>query len=118
MKVIEKDFELDSLSYFKAHLGILNALLPIHITHREVEILSHFWSLPVEVRSPNMFCTEARREVSKVLGLNGGSMSNHLKNMRKKGLLLRDGDYFVIAPALLPSDSVQSYRLKLVRLCL
>ena len=40
-------------------------------------------------------------------------MSNHIKNMKKKGYIVKQGEYYGIAPALLPDQEVQGYNLKL-----
>lgn len=112
MKVIQKGFELESLDYYKTHLRIVNAILPIGITNKEIDILAWFLILPVR---ENMFDTTNRRKVIKELGLTDGGMSNHLKNMKKKGLLQRVGDFLTITPALIPDEKFQGYSLKIKR---
>ena len=113
MKVIQRDFELEKLEFYKTHLRIVNAILPVNITNKELEIMAEFLILPKELTNGNMFNTLARREVIKRLGLNDGGMSNHIKNMKKKGYIVKQGEYYGIAPALLPDQEVQGYNLKL-----
>lgn len=110
MKIIQKGFELPKLEYYQTHLKIVNAILPIGITSKEIEILSWFLTLP---KSDTMFSTPNRKAVIKALSLTDGGMSNHLKNMKKKGLLKREDDNLVIVPALLPDERLQGYNLKI-----
>jgi len=113
MKVIQSSFELSKIDYYKTHFKILNAVLPIDITDKEIDILSNFLSLPVEMTNENMFNSMTRKKVIEALTLTNGGMSNHLKNMKKKGYLIRNGEYLIIHPNLLPAHSVQGYNFKL-----
>lgn len=113
MKVIQKGFELPKVEYYKAHLRIVNAIFPVNITDKEIEILAHFLSLPSEIINGDMFNTFARKKVIETLNLTHGGMSNHIKNMKSKGYLKRDGDNLVIVPALISDTPSQGYNFKI-----
>lgn len=114
MKVIKQDFNLNELEFYQTHLKVLNAVLPINITNKEIEILAEFMTLPKELTNGNLFNTQARKNVSEKLSLKEGGMNNHIKNMKKKGLIIGNTNELKIAPALIPSNKVQGYDFKLI----
>ena len=113
MKVIQRGFELSSIDYYKTHLRLVNAVFPVGITEREIDIIAHFLSLPKDITKDDMFSATARKRVIDILKLTPGGMSNHIKNMKKKGYLKREGDCLVVVPALVPDGICQGYNFKL-----
>lgn len=113
MKIFQKGFELPKLEYYKTHLRIINALFPINITDKEIEILASFLSLSPEITKDNMFNSFARKQIIERLNLTNGGMSNHIKNMKNKGFIKRIDDSLFIVPSLLPDSLYQGYNLKI-----
>lgn len=113
MKIFQKGFELPKLEYYKTHLRIINALFPVNITDKEIEILASFLSLSPEITKDNMFNSFARKQIIESLSLTNGGMSNHIKNMKNKGFIKRTDDSLFIVPALLPDSLCQGYNLKI-----
>jgi len=113
MKVIQKGFELSKKEYYKTHLKIVNSIFPINITDKEIDILSEFLSIPNEIDNKNVFNSLARKRVVDILGLTKCGMSNHLKNMKNKGFLKKDGEHLIIVPGILPDLNMQGYNFKL-----
>jgi len=113
MKVIQKGFELSKKDYYKTHLKIVNAILPVNMTEKEIEILSEFLSLPEETIKGNMFNSFARKKVIEVLNLTKSGISNYINGMVKKGYIKKEGDNLSITPALLPDGICQGYNFKL-----
>ena len=113
MKIFQKGFELPKLEYYKTHLRIINALFPVNITDKEIEILASFLSLSPEITKNNMFNSFARKQIIESLNLTNGGMSNHIKNMKNKGFIKRVDDSLFIVPALLPDPLCQGYNLKI-----
>ena len=113
MKVIQKSFELSKIDYYKFHFRLVDAIFSAGMTDKEMDILSCFLSLPESVTKINLFNSEARKEVSEILGMSDSGISNHLKNMKAKGFLKREADILVVIPGLLPAENMQGYNFKI-----
>ena len=112
MKIIQKGFELPSIDYYKTHFRIINAVLPIGMTEKEVEILSMFLSL--HDGKTAIFNPVSRKRVMDILKLSQAGLSGHFKNMKiKKYLSAKEEDELTITPALLPDSTMQGYNFKL-----
>ena len=110
MKVISKSISLDSYNYYKKHLYIINPLLPIQLTDKEIEVLASFMSLTGDL-SKDPFSTTGRKIVMERLSLSAGGLSNYLRQLKEKGFLVDNK----IIPILIPENSVQLYSFKLIK---
>lgn len=118
MRVIQKELRLQNLNYYLTHLNIINSLLTIKLTDKEVEILAEFMSLDKKLTEADMFNTLTRKLVKENLkGMSSGSLSNHLKSMIDKGFLVKDEitKKITIKNFLLPENDWQGYQLKLIK---
>lgn len=113
-KPITKSLSLDKARYYETHLSIINGLLPVRITPKEVEVLARFMSFNGELsEGENRFGTTARKLVKVDLNLSDAGLSNYLKNLTGKGFLFPKEDNpkeLMINPILIPDPQVQEYR--------
>ena len=107
--VISKTLSLSRSDYYRKHLGIINAILPEHLTPREIEILAEFMSLNGSI-AHDRFGTTARKLVMGNLNLTLPGLSNHLKNLKDKKFIRDDR----ILPILFPDLQEQGYAFKLI----
>ena len=113
MKIISKSISLDSYNYHKKHLYIINPMLPIQMTDKEIEVLSAFMSLSGDL-SKDPFSTTGRKIVKDKLSLSFGGLGNYLRGLKNKGFII-EKDKLEILPVLIPEPKVQYYNFKLLK---
>lgn len=114
IKPIVKVLSLTREKYFEAHLSIVNSVLPIRATPREVEVLGIFMSLEGDIAN-DRFGTSARRIVKKMLKLDDGGLGNFLRGLRQKGfIILGPSNKEIINPLLSAEFPEQHYNFKIV----
>ncbi len=115
-KVLRKILRLPRGEYYKTHLQIVNALLPIKLTTKEIEVLAAFMSLDGDI-AKDRFGTSARKIIKKDLKLSDGGLGNYLKAFKEKGFVITQdelGD--IVNPILSVQQDEQNYMVKLVNL--
>jgi DNA-binding MarR family transcriptional regulator len=117
MKVIQKIFNLINEDYYITHLRIINSLLPVRLSDKEIEVLAAFMSLDKSITEGNCFNSVARKKVQLLLNLSPAGLSNHLKSMLKKQFITENtvNNIITIKPFLLPEDTNQGYQFKIVK---
>lgn len=113
MKVISKSISLDSSDYYKRHLYIINPMLPIQLTDKEIDVLSTFMSFTGDL-AKEPFSTTGRKIVMEKLSLSAGGLSNYIRQLKEKGFLVGNS-YLQILPILVPESNVQIYSFKIVK---
>lgn len=113
MQEIKKALSLPRLKYYETHLSLINCILPIKMTPMEIEVLASFMNLEGEV-AQYRFGTTARKIVMKNLNLSPGGLSNYITSLTNKNFLTKVEGIFKIQPILIPEDSEQQYRFRLV----
>jgi len=100
--------------FYLKHLYIINPVLPVKLTGREMEVLAEFMCEPEEHR----FGTDARRKVIRSLGLSRAGMSNYLRELHRKGFIHKNKDtgrnIFFIDSRILPVEDIQGYEFYVV----
>lgn len=116
MKIIQKSFKLNKQQYHQKHIEIINTFLPVQLTEKEIEILSHFLSLDKNIIEEDVFNSFARNIVKKKLNLSSGGLGNHLKSMIDKGFIERNENTgrIKICSFLIPEENMQGYQIKIV----
>lgn len=113
-KPITKVLNLTKAQYYETHLSIINGLLPVRITPKEIEVLSRFMSFNGELsEEENRFGTTARKLVKQDLNISDAGLSNYLRTLTDKGFLFlgKDGlKDLSINPILVPDPDSQEYR--------
>lgn len=114
MKVIGKTVVGSGRVYYEKHLRIINALLPIEMTPKEMEVLGCFMYLE-ESLGGLAFSVGGRKRVKEELGLSSAGLSNYLSQLREKGFIVSRGDVYDILGILRPELGEQRYQFKIIR---
>lgn len=117
MNIIGKKLKLNKYDYFKVHLNIINSVLPIKLTNKEIEVLAGFMSLEGEL-AKDPFCTYGRKVVMEQIGMKSvNSMCNYINHLTNKKFLLRDEitGKLSILPILVPNSEKQEYRFEIIK---
>lgn len=100
---------MDRLNYYKVHLDVVNAFLPVKLTDKEREVLAAFMSLEGQL-AEDRFGKLARAFVRKIVGLKPQGMYNYIKAFEDKKCVINGK----ILPVLMPEKNVQEYNFKLI----
>ena len=114
-KVLRKILRLPRGEYYKTHLQIVNALLPIKLTTKEIEVLAAFMSLDGDI-AKDRFGTSARKIIKKDLKLSDGGLGNYLKAFKEKNFVITHELGDIVNPILSVQQEEQNYMVKLVNL--
>lgn len=115
---ISKALNLTRVKFYETHLAIINGLLPIRITPKEIEVLARFMSFSGDL-STARFGTTARKMVKQALGLSDGGLGNYLRALKEKGFIAvsENPPYeLTINPLLIPNPDRQEYRFLLTNI--
>lgn len=116
MKIISKQVRLENQEYYKIHLNIINAFLPIKLTQRELEVLSLFMSFRGDL-AEQRFGSTAKSIVRKKLNISSPNLSNYLKSLIDKGFIVKKTvNEYDILPILQPENTEQMYNFKLINI--
>ena len=107
--IIRKVKRLSTLEYYSTHLKLINPLLPVQITPKEIEILAHFMSFNGSI-SFDRFGTTARALVKQRMKITTAGVSNYMRSLKDKGFITGND----ILPILFPENGEQLYQIKLV----
>ena len=110
MKALSKRLELPVSEYYKVHLNIVNSLLPIKLTPKEVEVLALFMSLQGDI-AKDRFGSTAKKLVKQELSLSDGGLSNYIKTLKQKGFISPTNE---IPTLLTPNVDKQEYFLQII----
>lgn len=108
MKKIVKHLKLSKEEYYKKHLFIINHILPVQLTPKEVEVLAAFMALEGDIAN-DLFGTSGRKIVKDKLNLSAGGLGNYLDQLRTKGFITGTNKDLHIIPILIPSKKKQEY---------
>lgn len=114
MKVIQKVFKLPKSEYYKKHLAIINPLLPVQMTDKEVEVIAAFLDVESEL-GKYTFSSLGRKKIREKLKLSHGGLSNYIRELKNKSFLVKDKDgELTILDILRVEPGVQGYQIKLI----
>lgn len=109
--ILRKQMKLGRNTYYEVHLQLINALFPVKLTPKEIEVLARFMALDGDI-AKDRFGTSARKLIKEQLKLSDGGLGNYLKSFKEKGFVI-DND---INPNLIASPEEQVYMFKLTNL--
>lgn len=112
--LISKTLRLDKHTYYETHLSLINCLLPVKMTPKEIEVLARFMELDGSI-AEDRFGTSARKMIKENLGLSDGGLGNFLGSLKKKRFLIKDTqtDKWIIHHLLRAAKDEQEYNFKL-----
>ena len=106
--MIKKELSLGAIEYYNTHLQLINPLLPVHLTPKEIEVLATFMSF-TGILAEDRFGTTAKKKVKEKLNLSNAGLSNYMRALKDKGFIEDD----TILPILFPENGHQEYYFKL-----
>jgi DNA-binding MarR family transcriptional regulator len=115
MGVIKKVLLVPREKYFIQHLSIINSMLPVTLTPKEIEVLGSFMSLTGDIAEQDRFGTTSRKIVKERLNLSDGGIGNYIKSLKEKGFIYTGEDGNLRVQEVLEADkNNQSYLFKIV----
>ncbi len=116
MRAIQKAMSLSRDKYYETHLSLVNALLPVKMTPKEIEVLSRFMALEGDIAT-DRFGTSARRLIKDALDLSDGGLGNYIKSLSNKKFIIKNGQgKLQINPIIQNDGKEQLYQFKLMNL--
>lgn len=109
--MIKKELRLTRDAYYIKHLSIINPLLPVSLTPKEIEVLASFMALKGDIAN-DRFGTTARKIVMDKLSISLSGLGNYLKSLKDKKFIKDD----IILPILFPQEHFQEYQFKLTNI--
>lgn len=113
MKIIKKTLQVTQLEYYKKHLAIVNTVLPVQMTPKQLEVIANFMFLE-NTKHKDPFNGICRKIVMHNVGISPGGLGNYLNQLKKLGFLLLKDGYLTILPILIPEKGEQEYQFKLI----
>lgn len=115
MKEYRKVVRLSKLDYYKTHLSLINCLLPILMTPKEIEVIAAFMGLEGDI-AEYRFGKTGKKIIMSQLSISPSGLSNYLGDLTEKGFLRKvSHDNYTILPVLIPADKEQLYIFKLIK---
>jgi DNA-binding MarR family transcriptional regulator len=114
MDEIKKVLRLQEPKYYEVHLSLLNSILPIKMTPKEIEVLACFMSLKGDIATTYRFGPSGRKIVMETLNISPAGLTNYISSLLKSGFLIKAEGIISILPILIPSQTFQDYRFRLV----
>lgn len=115
MGIIKKIISVPREQYFIQHLSIINPMLPVKLTPKEIEVLGSFMSLKGDIVEEDRFGTTCRKIVKERLSLSDGGLGNYIKTLKDKGFIYVSNEgNLTIQEVLLADENNQSYLFKIV----
>lgn len=118
MRIIKKEITVPAEKYHSVHLNMINPMLPVQLSEKEIAVLSSFMSLDYEIIKDDMFNTLARKLVKEKLeDMSSSSLSNHIRSLLTKGYLSKDAitGRITLKKFLIPEDDWQGYMFKITK---
>lgn len=111
--IITRNLRLPKEKYFEIHLSLINPLLPVTLTPKEIEVLARFMALEGDIAT-DRFGTSAKKIIKQELNLTDGGLSNYMGSLKRKTVLyINPAGVLTIQPAMLCDDTEQQYQFKL-----
>jgi len=110
MKALSKKLELPVSEYYITHLTIVNSLLPIKLTPKEIEVLAAFMAFQGDI-AKDRFGATAKKMVKQSLNLSDAGLCNYIKALKAKGFITLTNE---IPTLLIPNENKQEYFLQII----
>jgi DNA-binding MarR family transcriptional regulator len=115
MKIITRSFILNKKEFLTKHFQILSTLGNLNLTDKEIEVITSFLSLDKKIIEEDVFNSLARKLVLEELKISHGSLSNYIKALVTKQLIIKNEitGNIKINPVILPDENLQGYKIKI-----
>ena len=89
MRVLKKVSNLNSTDYYETHLSLINCLLPVKMTPKEIKVVAQFMMMKGDITN-DLFGSSARKIVKDKLGISSAGLSNYIRELTKKNFINPD----------------------------
>ncbi len=111
MKPITKTINVNPEDYLITHLRIVNSVLPIRLSEKQLCVLSAFMEFKGEL-SDDIFGTTSRKIIKKKLNLSDANLSNYIKSFIESGFVKNTGGRYEVRDVLKANEDNQVYQFK------
>lgn len=115
MANIVKVLKLETLDFYKTHLSIINCLLPVKLTPKEIEVLALFM-LYDEYLADGKFGKKVKKLIREKLQITHQGLSNYISSLINKKMLSITDEKMKILPFVMPEEGEQSYMIRIVNI--
>jgi len=84
-----KTLKLNRLDYYITHLKIINSVVALDLTNKEINVLAHFLSMEGDIRN-DLFGTTSRKLVREKCGITLSGLTNYLDSLQSKKCINKD----------------------------
>jgi len=111
-RMIRKELEIEGSDFYLTHLKLINALLPVELTNKEMLVLSRLLYFNFTESLIKKYKGNYRKYIRNILNLSSSSLFNYLSKMIKNGVIV-NGDTGEVNQLLIPENTQEYYfRLK------
>lgn len=118
MKVIQKQIKRNTFEYFLVHIKLTNVFMNSLMSEKEMEVLAATLSLDSKIIGVEPYNSFARKKIREKLKMSPAGLSNHLKSLTDKGVLIRDEitGRINIKEFIIPDLEWQGYQFKIIKI--
>jgi hypothetical protein len=115
-KVFKQSYTLKNKEYYELNLAILNVFLPVDLTKKEIEFLSHFMSIDNPLAEMDRFNSAFKKIVRREMKISDGGMTNYMTSLKKKNIIKEsDSGILYIIPSIFPDKEEVNFNIKIVK---
>lgn len=117
MKVIQKQIKKDSFNYFLVHMKLINIFMESLLSEKEMEVLAATLSLDQKIIGVEPYNPFARKKIRERLKMSPAGLSNHIRSLIDKGVLVKDEitNRINIRDFIIPNPEWQGYQFKVIK---
>lgn len=108
MIVLRKTLKVKPEEYYKKHLQIINAFMPVSLTGREIDVLAAFMYY-------GNFKPDTKQKICDTIDISSAGLGNYMASLKKKGYIRKDdNENYTITPIVRPgTNEFQMYEFTL-----
>lgn len=110
MRALNKKLEFTAKEYYSTHLSIINSLINVKLTPKEIEVLASFMALTGDI-AKDRFGATAKKLIKSELKISDAGLSNYVKSLKQKGFITSNNK---IPNVLIPNENKQEYYLQII----
>lgn len=116
MGILKKIMTVPREDFYVTHLSIINSLLPVKMTPKEIEVLGIFMAIDTEKTGQSRFGAAGKKIVKDRLKISSGGLGNYLKSLRDKGFIYYTENKDLAFIDILEADPTsQTYLFKIIK---
>lgn len=83
----------NSVQFYISHASIINSVIENvekKLSNKEIEVIANFMALDTQITLGDILNNKARKIVKEALKMSSASLSNHVKSLISKGVIIKD----------------------------